>query len=374
MIPAAVKRGLLLWLAAMALLAVAACGGSEDRGGADGTGEVTRQDVLASLTGLVIVPRYRQAAESSAALAASSRSLCSAPSLTGLEEARASWVVARITWVATEAFRFGPGMDRRSASLVDWWPVEPDRIDEVVAKGEPVSPETVRQFMPSTRRGFAAMEHLLYGPGIEDLSGPEGASRCAYLAALAGAAHEEIDGILREWEGETDTDGYAGFFDGSALSSLHPREGEAEVVRSLVFMVRTIANMRLGAALGVDGEADPAAIPEGAAGFSGMDLQFQLQSISEMYSGAVGNPDGLGIGNMVHQLSPEVDGRMRAAIEGVVSSLDGVEGSLQSAVASNPESVREVYDRMKELQRVLNTEIVSLLGVSVGFSDTDGDS
>lgn len=29
---------------------------------------------------------------------------------------------------------------------------------------------------------------------------------------------------------------------------------------------------------------------------------------------------------------------------------------------------------VKELQRVLNTEVVSLLGVSVGFSDTDGDS
>ena len=127
---------------------------------------------------------------------------------------------------------------------------------------------------------------------------------------MATVAHEEIEGIHRDWKGDGQTPGYAGFFDGSAASSLHPREGEAEVLRSLVFMVLAIANMRLGAALEVDADPDPSAVPSGAAGHSREDLRRQLLGISEMYNGADGDPSALGIGRMVRQLSPEVDHRM----------------------------------------------------------------
>ena len=265
-------------------------------------------------------------------------------------------------------------MDRRSVSLVDWWPVSIERIEGVVSEGGPVTTETVRQFMPSTQRGMGAMEHLLFGDGSDALAGPAGAMRCGCLSALAAVAHEEIDGVRQDWEGDGESPGYDGFFDGSASSSLHPREGEAEVVRSLVFMVRTIANMRLGAALGVDTQADPSAIPSGAASHSREDLRHQLLSISEMYQGAASATGALGISHRVRQLSPEVDSRMAGAIEACRDAVEAFDGSLESAIVSDPAVVRAVYDSFKELQRVLNTEVVSLLGVSVGFSDTDGDS
>ena len=369
-----VRNASCLWLLAAALLfATAGCGGN----GSDVPGEasaVSRQGVLTSLSGLVIVPRYGQSADSIGQLADLVGALCSAPEATVLEAARSGWRRARDAWTTTEAYRFGPAVERRSVSLVGWWPVAAERIDRTLAEGKPATVETVRQFMPSNQRGMAAMERLLFGEGSEGLSGPGSSARCEYLEALAAVAHEEVEGIHRDWKGDGQTPGHAGFFDGSAASSLHPREGEAEVVRSLVFMVRAIANMRLGAALGVDTDPDPAAIPSGAAGHSHEDLRRQLLGISEMYNGADGDPSALGIGRMVRQLSPEVDDRMSAAIESAAAAVDGVPGSLESAIADNPQSVRDVYDSFKELQRVLNTEVVSLLGVSVGFSDTDGDS
>ena len=379
-------RCLLLLSALAALLALIACGGSTPPAAESGetpreiaeiaieTPEISRQDVLPSLAGRVIVPRYRLASDAMGVMADSVSALCSAPGDAALETARAAWRDARAAWMTTEAFRFGPAMDRRSVSLVDWWPVSVERIDGVVTDGQPVTAETVRQFMPSTQRGMSAMEHLLFGDGSGALAGPGGAMRCGYLAALATVAHEEIYGVRRDWEGDGESTGYAGFFDGSASSSLHPREGEAEVVRSLVFVVRTIANMRLGAALGVDTEADPAAIPAGAAEHSREDLRHQLLGISEMYQGADGDPDALGISHLVRQLSPEVDSRMAGAIEACRDAVEVFDDSLESAIASDPAVIRTVYDRFKELQRVLNTEVVSLLGVSVGFSDTDGDS
>lgn len=367
-----------LLLASTAIvMALASCGDSGPASWVE-VPESSRQDVMASLTGLVIVPRYRQAAESMGELSDSVAALCSSLGAGALETARSNWRKAREAWMTTEAFRFGPAMDRRSVSLVDWWPVDIDGIDRTLDEGNPVTEETVLQFLPSTHRGMSAMEHLIFGAGSEALAAPvaspESKVRCRYLESLAAVTHEEVAGILGDLEGEGESAGYAGYIDGSAKLSLHPRDGEAEVVRSLVFLVRTISNMRLGAALGVDSEPDPAAIPAGAAGHSTKDLERQLLSISEAYRGASGMPDALGIGHIVAQLSPEVDGRMAAAIENTAEAIENVEGSLESAIANNPQSVRNVYDSFKELQRVLNTEVVSLLGVSVGFSDTDGDS
>ena len=65
---------------------------------------------------------------------------------------------------------------------------------------------------------------------------------------------------------------------------------------------------------------------------------------------------------------------MAGAIDACRDAVEAFDGSLESAIVSDPAVVRAVYDSFKELQRVLNTEVVSLLGVSVGFSDTDGDS
>ena len=364
-----------LWMLGLAavLLTLAACGGNGS-GDPGRTKSVSRQDVLTSLTNLVIVPRYRQAADAMGRLADSVETLCSEPNAAALERARSDWRGARNAWVTTEAFRFGPAMDRRSQSLVDWRPVSVERIDNALSGGDVVTEEMVRQFMPATQRGIGTMEHLLFAEGSHSLTTQGAAPRCGYLMALTSVAHEEIEGLLHDWEGDEESPGYAGFFDGSANSSLHPRVAEAEVVRSLVFLVRTIANMRLAAALGVDAEPDLMAIPSGAAGHSRDDLSHQLLGISEMYRGAGSDPQALGIGHMVSQLSPEVDNRMTAAIESASTAIDGVDGSLESAIAANPQSVRNVYDSFKELQLVLNTEVVSVLGVTVGFSDTDGDS
>ena len=65
---------------------------------------------------------------------------------------------------------------------------------------------------------------------------------------------------------------------------------------------------------------------------------------------------------------------MLAAIDATVAAANNLGGSVISRLETDPVKVKMVYDSIKELQRILNTEIVSLLGVSVGFADTDGDS
>ena len=72
---------------------------------------------------------------------------------------------------------FGPVMDRRSRILVDWSPVDPERIEATLAKRESVSANDVREFFGSTQRGLGAIEYVIFGKDsavLESLDEPGG--------------------------------------------------------------------------------------------------------------------------------------------------------------------------------------------------------
>ena len=366
-------------LAALMLLFASGCGASatpiptdtEVPPATSAPEKATRAEVIQSLTAQVILPGYEAAANSMATLKQSVDALCSAPSDAGLDAARDSWRIARQAWLRTESYRFGPAMDRRSISLVDWWPIDAGKIDRNLADDDEVTAERVTEFLPATQRGMSVAEYLLFEQESAGLSDGSDSQRCSYLKAVATVVSDEVAGILTDWQGTADSSSYASYFDGTGSLALIGSDAEAEVVRSLVFQVRSIANMRLGAGLGIDQEVDASAIPTGGADHSREDLLSQLDSIASVYRGAEG---GMGVSARVSAMSAEIDARMLAAIEATITAVRNLDGSIIAQLEGNPAQVRAVYDNMKELQRVLNTEIVSLLGVSVGFSDTDGDS
>lgn len=93
----------------------------------------------------------------------------------------------------------------------------------------------------------------------------------------------------------------------------------------------------------------------------------------DVYVGSDGE-GGLGISDLVRDLSSETDDRMRAHFDEALAAIDAVTVPLHSALQAEPNKVKAVHESLAELRRTLNTEVVSLLDVAVGFSDTDGDS
>ena len=138
---------------------------------------------------------------------------------------------------------------------------------------------------------------------------------------------------------------------------------------------RSIADMRLGKALGVDDtQPDLAAIPGGAGHSAVADMRNQALGMRDMYLGA--DPEGetaLGISALVRGISEDSDERVRTALENALEAIDNLEEPLHTSLVENPTPALEAHRALKELLRVLDTEVVSLLGISVGFADTDGD-
>ncbi len=340
-----------------------------------GEGAPDDSDVLISLTDQVVVPTYQAAGVAAADLETAIEALCAAPSDGTVQTAHQAWRDARGAWLRSAAMAFGPVMDRRSGGLIDWSPIDPERIERMLAENPATTEDAVRNTLASTQRGFGAIEYIVFDAEAVSRLSDAASPRCDYLRALGGVIASETAAIVEEWTvSRNGGPAYRDFLTGRSSSSMLESAAVAEVVRTQVFLIRTLTDLQLAAALGLRGDgADLTAIPGGAGGNGLADLRATVLGMRDVYLGDAVN-DGLGVSHMVAPLSAAADERMRSLFEDAVASVDAVEGPLRAAVVDRPAQVRAVYDRLMDLRRAINTEVVSLLGVAVGFSDTDGDS
>ena len=360
------KLARLIGLGVLIALAIACNQGGETPG---------EDEVLISLTDLIIVPGYESVAAETGEMRAALDTLCANPSEETLAAAQQTWRDTRVPWMRSEATWMGPVMDRRSLGIMDWPLVEPERIENMLENTPATTPDDIRFTLSSTQRGMGAIEYLIFADdSVEALSGSD-PTRCAFLTSLGEVVAVEADAVKEEWTTgiERDTP-YKDFFTDRGSASLLTGQAVAELVRTQVFLIRTIVDMRLAAAMGLrpDGP-DLELLPGGKGEHALEDLRNQILGMRDMYVGHDSN-EGYGISDIVRELSVETDDRMKQNFDDALAAIDEVDVPLRRALSERPDQMREVYDRLSNLQRTLSTEVVSLLGVSVGFSDTDGDS
>ena len=341
------------------------------------SGPPTKKAVVVALTANVIVPAYEQAATRMGDLAAAADTLCAAPDPAALTAARQAWRESRAAWSFTAPLRFGPVMTRKSLGLVDWPAASAAEVNAALAARESITLNDIREFLPSDRRGLGVMEYLLFGDDaaiLMALSDPA-TLRCDYLIALSQAAAAEVAAVRAEWtEDAGDSGPYRAVFDGSAASSLHESAALTDLVSAIVFLNQRIARMQLAPALGMDGVTpDPSTIPGGPANNAVADMQSQVRAMQAIYSGG-DSADALGLRHLTAQLSPEIDRQTAAALESAAAAIADLEEPLPETILSNPASGQAAFDRIIAVQRLFNADIASLLNISIGFSDQDGDS
>jgi predicted lipoprotein len=340
--------------------------------------DVSKHEVLESLTDEVIIPRFQALALELEGLSRSLSALCDAPDEANLLAAREHWRLARTQLKRSEVLWFGPVMQRRSWQWIEGVAPDRERIEEMLLEQDRIDANWVRDFLGTTQVGLMTIEYLLFGEDAATLHalGDAGSPRCQYLEALGQVAATEGGLILDDWTGAGASESaYADVFNGNAPRSLNENQAMAEPVRHMVFLLREITAMTWGVAVGGNGgELLPAAIPGGEAQHAAADLRSQLMGIQEIYLGAEGGDPGLGMGDIIRQFSVEIDQGIIYSLQLALAAVDEVEEPMGSSILENPAPARAAVDRVITLQQILNTEVSSLLNVSIGFNDRDGDS
>ena len=69
----------------------------------------------------------------------------------------------------------------------------------------------------------------------------------------------------------------------------------------------------------------------------------------------------------------EANGVAESAFAAAFGAVADVPPPLRTAFSGSPQQVEVAWTRAKELKRALGTEVVGVLGVTLSFSDNDGD-
>ncbi len=343
----------------MVVALLAACSPGLDRG-----------DTVEAIVDDVLVPGFSAAAAATAGLAGASASLCAAPGQSALDTARRAWSEAVVAWNATEVAWEGPVKMDRIESLVHYPAVDVEEI-EALLDGQAEGEQLDAADLASIVRGLGTAEYLLFAS--DDPAAVTAPGRCELLMAVTDGAAAGAGAAELAW-----TDGwnggapYADTLAGRAEPAMDANDALAELVAGIDAILSNVTVQGLGLALGRTREEPlPEALHEGAAGAAGDVLAARLAGIAAVYDPPGETP---GLGDLVAERSDEVDAKVRADLAAAQEALDSLGSPLTPALAASPDQAAALYDALVELRRTFEADVASLLDITVGFSDTDGDS
>ena len=181
--------------------------------------------------------------------------------------------------------------------------------------------------------------------------------RCAYLRAVGSVAADELAAAVAAWKADPEALPENFTVDelvGDAVGLLEMLEKElGKAIKEKDFDDDLFGGDEIEVDHGMD------------------DVHDRLASLRAVLVGPGGGEGPTG-------LAPLLDDEIVTALEDRLGAVEkasaGLEGSLAAAVDEDPDAVAKTLKRVTELKRTIATQVVSHLGVTVGFGDTDGDS
>jgi uncharacterized protein len=314
-------------------------------------------DTLAAVADDVIIPAYAALVDSIEALEAELADLCAVPAETTLDTARTAWRETATRWRATRAFAVGPAMERRLTAAIGFL-ARPESIDELLQSAAPVDVASLGDAGAAVH-GISALEVALFAQGSDALATTEGARRCQYVASTAALTSQAIAQVLADWTG-----GYRDTFvegmDGDPQSSVDALVNEA------IFRVTEVDDQGLRALTEAASATElPANRADGPAAFHLAELRATLDGVVQVVEG--------GIRELVSARSADTATRVDAAVEQAVAAFGELPDSVTESFA-DPVATTDAQKAVAALKVLLSTEVASELGVTISFSDADGDS
>jgi predicted lipoprotein len=253
----------------------------------------------------------------------------------------------------------------RTVSRVDYQPISEDGIEELIASGEPLDVDYVMNQAASTQRGLGAVEYLAF----DDPAIAAEPRRCELLSATAEVVAAETATLEAAWA--TGHDGNPPFAEAFAGENMPSNDALGELISSIVETLKQQSLFQVGKAIGVSSpQPEPEAIPEGSSGSAASFYHAQLDAIRSMLDS--GTPNSLA--ELIAARSPEVGARIDEQLDDAMAELDGVEAPMREIAREDPASLEPLYEHLYQLLGLFESDVVSLLDVTLGFSDTDGDS
>lgn len=371
-------------------LLVSSCddGSENDLPGSGCAVEFDRKAMLVNIGNNLIIPAYADLEQHTASLQAATADFVAAPDLTKLSTLRQKWLETSLAWQRAGHFAFGPAGGELNeseylAEFMNTYPTNTSKIESALANA---------QYAFTTanvdRQGLAAMDYLINGLGGDDQAILNHYSKDSdkqahrdYLKAVADKMQEKAKAVHEKWIGgplnyiATFT-ANTGNDAGSPLTLM--------VNGTITYYERNIRDGKIGIPAGIRSLGTP--LPEKVeARYKGdvslMLAEESLEAYRDFYLGRAKNGnDGLGLQDYlaatgVKQFTMETP--LHQAITDQMGQsiihVQALPSPLQSAVTQSSAQVRETFDIMQSVTRLMKTEMAPALCVPITTVDNDGD-
>ena len=337
--------------------------------GDDSVATVDETAVLKDIAEIVARPSYATLKAASDSLQSALDAFVASPSEATLGPARENWKATMTAWNQTRTFAFGPAKDIEPN--IRWHlGADPEAIDASIAAGSPFDIEA----LGASQKGLPALEYLLFDPEggqdaiLEKFSGS--AERVAFAGALAADLDEKIAALVSAWDDHASELASAG--EGSEAYKA-PKDAMDALYNQLIY-VSDLAIAQIKAPLvGSTGSPSPELEEARLSDNTLPDTFAQIAAITSVYEGRYGEGSGLGVTALVRDRSPELDDQVRTAIADAKAALEAIPPPLREALQGDVTVLETAVEKLREVKRLLSSDVASALGVTISFSDMDGD-
>ncbi|MEM1041606.1 MAG: imelysin family protein [Bacteroidota bacterium] len=371
-------RLVLLILPLALVLGFAACDADSDD---PDNRTAVRQQLLADIATRIIEPGHDAFAADAAALAEAVTAFERDPSPATLGPAQAVWTTAARSWQRLSALNL-PGAVRNGLfhNRISTWPANTAFIEDAVDTEDPID-EAYAARRGSNARGLPALEYLLFAGGdaavLGQMSDPQ---RRAYTLAVAQDLLTQAGRLAEAWSRGGGNE--LGMFEDADTEGRNLQSSVSRVVNEMAMIAEDLRYVKVGRPLGIardpdepDGAPQPDRVQAPNAQVSAELFRDDLAGLRALVTGG----GGTGFDDYLVTLDAEVDGRpfgevLLAQIDATDAAMAALGMPLHDAVTDNPDAARAVYDETISLLRVIKVDFAGWLGVSITFSDNDGDS
>ncbi|MBS1682049.1 MAG: imelysin family protein [Bacteroidetes bacterium] len=275
------------------------------------------------------------------------------------------------SWAFVSPFNFGPMNDNLILVNIDTWPISATKIENAI------SAQSNAATVGADTKGLKTLEYLLFDKNgntavLSKYTEASSDNRKAFLNSVAQNLSLQITDLQNHWN-----DGHLNSFvtsKGNDVSS-----SVSQLVNAVALTMDQIKNVKVGNPIGLgvkvnDNQPHPDKIEYTLTEESLGVMKANIQAMKDAFNGG----SAQGFDDLLDYVKAKKNGLdlsdvINDQFDLVITKINAINPPYSNAVSAQTNDVREVFDSLKTLIVYFKVDVANNLGVTITFSDTDGD-
>jgi predicted lipoprotein len=364
-----------LLLTAFSLVAIVACDKGDDKQEPTEPGVADRKALLVNAADNIIIPSFENTQAAVATMKTAAENFAANPDVAKLQTLRQRWQAAYLAWQKTELFHFGPADDASLRNYFNIYPTDITLLNSHVSSGN----YDLEVLINNKAQGFPALDYLINGLGDDDdailayyTTSADAAKWKKYLTDITSIMTTKISAVVSTWKNNyrnqfVDNTGTGA---GSSFSLM--------VNEYIMYFERFLRSGKYAIPAGaMSGTAAPEKVEVYYSKTLGTQMAVTaLQAAEDFFLGKSfgAGANGVGLKSYLQGLNATpLASNIESQFGVIKTKANALGNSIHQAIVNDRPAVLELYDEFQKQVRFLKVDMVSAIGISITYTDNDGD-